>query len=50
MLREEIEKFKGTRNRSFSPASKLTDVRSENKLQLSTELQKLKQENESLRQ
>ncbi|CAF0743692.1 unnamed protein product [Brachionus calyciflorus] len=49
VLREEIEKSKGFKNRSYSPASK-TDVRSENKSQVSTELQKLRQENEVLKQ
>ena len=46
-LREEINSLKSIKNRSRSPRS-ATDLRSENKSQVSTELVKLKKDNETL--
>jgi hypothetical protein len=46
-LREEINALKSVKNRSRSPRS-ATDLRSENKSQVSTELVKFKKDNETL--
>ena len=49
-LREELEKYRTTsKQRTFSP-SKMTDIRAENKLQINAEFQKLKKENEKLKE
>ncbi len=48
-LREELDKYRTSRQRTFSP-SKMTDIRAENKLQINAEFQKLKKENEKLKE
>ena len=44
LLKEELEKIKSGKVRNFSP-SKFNDVRTENKMQITSELEKLVHEN-----
>ena len=37
-------------SRTFSPSSKISDIRAENKTQVNTELQRLRKENEKLKE
>ena len=49
-LREELEKYRSNKqSRTFSP-NKTSDLRAENKTQINTELQRLKKENEKLKE
>jgi hypothetical protein len=49
-LREELEKYRTNKQRTFSPSSKISDIRAENKTQVNTELQRLRKENEKLKE
>ena len=46
-LRDELDKYRANKQRTFSPSK---DIRAENKTQINTEFQKLKKENEKLKE
>ncbi len=47
-LRDELSSYRSNKQRIFSPSK--TDIRAENKTQINAEFQKLKKENEKLKE